>query len=151
MACFLNGIVVFVVVLGIFVKSQVNVDNDENIEPFSLLCRIYNVAKNPPITDVDLQEPHKIVEEIDALNRSLLEEKTHDKREEAGNHSEVQVKPTVTRETQVAQISLNQITQKAHAISEKIKKINFTENIGKVKADFAQVIFAENGNESDLE
>ncbi|CCD11821.1 unnamed protein product [Trypanosoma congolense IL3000] len=72
------------------------------------------------------------------------------KKEDAGNNSEAQVKPTVTREAALAQLSLNQITQKAHTIWDEIKKMEITENIEKAKAEFAQVIFGDNGNESDL-
>ncbi|CCD15002.1 Variant surface glycoprotein [Trypanosoma congolense IL3000] len=131
-------------------RGQIEVAKDDNIEPFSLLCRIYNVAKNPPINYVDLQEANRIVEEIDALNKSLLEEKGHGEEEDAGNNSEASVKPIVTRETALAQLSLNQITQKAHKILGDIAKINVAEEFGKAKADFNKVIFGDGGNEDDL-
>ncbi|CCD15019.1 unnamed protein product [Trypanosoma congolense IL3000] len=149
MACFMYVIAV-VVIMGGVATGQLEVAKDDNIEPFSLLCRIYSVAKNPPITDFDMEEGYNIVREIDALNRSLLEEKTHGEVEDVGNNSETQVKTTVTREAVLAQLSLNQITQKAHTILDEINKMNLTEKIEKVKAEFNKVIFGENGNESDL-
>ncbi|CCD17503.1 unnamed protein product, partial [Trypanosoma congolense IL3000] len=150
MAFVVNMVAFLVMAVGSFVSGQVEVAKDDNIEPFSLLCRIYNVAKNPPINNVDLQEADKIVEEIDALNRSLLEEKRLDEKEDAGNNSEAQVKPTVTREPAVAQLSLNQITQRAHKVLEDINKISVTETIETVKAEFNKVIFGDGGNESEL-
>ncbi|CCD13206.1 Variant surface glycoprotein [Trypanosoma congolense IL3000] len=151
MACLINWIAVVILVLLGFVSGQVEVAKDDNIEPFALLCRIYNVAKNPPISYVDLEEPLEIVREIDALNISLLEEKRHDEKEDVGNHSEAQVKPIVTREAALAQLSLNQITRRTHKIWEEIKKENVEEKIEKAKDEFHKVIFGENGNESDLE
>ncbi|CCD16590.1 Variant surface glycoprotein [Trypanosoma congolense IL3000] len=150
MSFFKNVVAFLVMAVGSFVSGQVEVAKDDNIEPFALLCRIYNVAKNPPINYVDLEEPFEIVREIDALNRSLLEEGRLTEEEDAGNHSEAQVKPTVTREAAVAQISLNQITQRAHKILEEIKKVNVTEEVGKVKAEFNKVIFGDGGNEDNL-
>ncbi|CCD16325.1 Variant surface glycoprotein [Trypanosoma congolense IL3000] len=132
-------------------SGQVEVARDDNIEPFSLLCRIYNVAKNPPINYVDMEEGYNIVEEINALNRSLLEEERLHEKDDAGNSSEAQVKPTVTRDAAVAQLGLNQISQRAHTIWEKIKRMNVTKEIGNAKAEFAQVIFGENGNERNLD
>ncbi|CCD14365.1 Variant surface glycoprotein [Trypanosoma congolense IL3000] len=150
MARFVKGIAVVIFSLLGVASGQVEVARDDNIEPFSLLCRIYNVAKNPPINYVDLQEADKIVEEIDELNRSLLEEKRHDEEEDVGNNSETQVKTTVTREAALAQLTLNQITQKAHKILDDIKKMNVTKEIGKAKAEFDKVIFGDGGNESEL-
>ncbi|CCD13019.1 Variant surface glycoprotein [Trypanosoma congolense IL3000] len=132
-------------------QEEVAVGKYDNIEPFSLLCRIYNVAKNPPINYIDLDEPFKIVEEIDALNRSLSEEEGLHEKEDAGNYSATQVKQTVTRETALAQLSLNQITRRAHKILEDIKKMNVSKEIENAKAEFNKVIFGENGNASDLE
>ncbi|CCD13780.1 unnamed protein product, partial [Trypanosoma congolense IL3000] len=150
MACLVNGIVVFVVVMGSVVSGQLEVDKDDNIEPFSLLCRIYNVAKNPPINYVDLHDPVLIVQEIDALNRSLLEEERLNEEEDMGNSSFPHVKPTLTREAAVAQLSLNQITQKAHTILDEINKVNLNKAIEKANSQFSQVIFGENGNETKL-
>ncbi|CCD16293.1 Variant surface glycoprotein [Trypanosoma congolense IL3000] len=151
MACLINWMAVVILVFLGFVSGQVEVAKDDNIEPFALLCRIYSVAKNPPISYVDLEEPLEIVREIDALNRSLFEEKRQDEEGDAGNNSEAQVKPTVTREAALAQLSLNQITRRAHKIWEEIKKENVEEKIEEAKAEFHKVIFGENGNESDLE
>ncbi|CCD17312.1 Variant surface glycoprotein [Trypanosoma congolense IL3000] len=151
MACLINEIAIVILILLGFVSGQLEVAKDDNIEPFSLLCRIYNVAKNPPINYVDLHEPVEIVEEIHELNKSLLEEKGHNEEEDAGNNSEAQVKPTVTREATLAQLSLNQISQRAHTILDEIKKANITEETGKVKAEFNKVIFGDGGNESELE
>ncbi|CCD15848.1 Variant surface glycoprotein [Trypanosoma congolense IL3000] len=150
MSFFKNVVAFLVVAVGSFVMGQVEVSKEDNIEPFALLCRIYNVAKNPPVNHVDLQEADKIVDEIDTLNKSLLEEKRLNEEEDAGNNSEAQVKPTVTREAALLQLSLNQITQRAHKILEDIKRMNVTEGIGNAKAEFNKVIFGENGNESDL-
>ncbi|CCD14521.1 Variant surface glycoprotein [Trypanosoma congolense IL3000] len=153
MACFVNEIsVIIFILLGVVsvVLCQWEIDRDDNIEPFSLLCRIYNVAKNPPINHVDLEEPHKIVEEITALNASLVNDKRYNETEEMANGVEAKINSAATKESVVAQLSINQITQKAHTILEEIKKMNAAENIRKAKAEFAQVIFGDNGNESDL-
>ncbi|CCD16430.1 Variant surface glycoprotein [Trypanosoma congolense IL3000] len=151
MSFFKNVVAFLVMAVGSFVSGQVEVSKEDNIEPFSLLCRIYNVAKNPPINYVYLQEADKIVDEIDALNKSLLEEKRHNEEENSGNNSEASVKPIVTRETALAQLSLNQITQRAHKILEDIRKINVEKKIEEAKAEFHKVIFGENGNESELD
>ncbi|CCD15909.1 Variant surface glycoprotein, partial [Trypanosoma congolense IL3000] len=150
MACFMNVVAVVILILLGFVRGQVEVAKDDNIEPFSFLCRIYNVAKNPPINFVDLQEADKIVEDIDALNRFLSEEKRHDEEEGVGNNSETQVKPTVTREAALAQLSLNQITQKAHKVLDEIEKMMSPKKIEKAKAEFNKVIFGDGGNEDNM-
>ncbi|CCD17122.1 Variant surface glycoprotein [Trypanosoma congolense IL3000] len=152
MACFMKAIAVFIVV-GSVVSGQkeLEIDKDENIEPFSLLCRIYNVAKNPPINYIDLQEAANIVNEIDALNTSLVEPKLHNETEQMGNGGEAMISPAAMREAAVAQISLTQITQKAQKILEDIKRINVSKEIGKAKAEFNKVIFGDDGNESDLD
>ncbi|CCD16554.1 Variant surface glycoprotein [Trypanosoma congolense IL3000] len=152
MACFVEAIVVAIVV-GSIVRGhkELEIDKDENIEPFALLCRIYNVAKNPPINYVDLHEAANIVNEIDALNNSLVEPKWHNETEEMGNGGEAMISPGAMREAAVAQLSLNQITQKAHTILEEIKRINVTESIDNVKTEFNKVIFGENGDESELD
>ncbi|CCD16428.1 Variant surface glycoprotein [Trypanosoma congolense IL3000] len=150
MACFVNVITVIIFMLLGGARGQLEVDKYDNIVPFSLLCRIYNVAKNPPISHVDLEEPFEIVEEINSLNASLVEPKLFNESEHMGNSVGAKLTSTVTKETALSQLSLNQITQKAHTILEEIKKMNVTETIGKAKADFNKVIFGENGNESDL-
>ncbi|CCD12430.1 Variant surface glycoprotein, partial [Trypanosoma congolense IL3000] len=148
--------VVCSVVMGSFVKegrvkatTEVSVSESDNTEPFSLICRIYNVAKNPPTNHIDLEEPLRIVQEVDALNTSLVEPKLHNETEQMVNSLEA-VKPTVTWEAALSQLSLNQITQKAHKSLEEIEKIKSSESLEKAKADFSQVIFGEDGNESDL-
>ncbi|CCD16272.1 Variant surface glycoprotein [Trypanosoma congolense IL3000] len=152
MACFVNVLAVLLVVFGSTVSCQkeLEIGRDDNIEPFSLLCRIYNVAKNPPINYVDLLEADKIVEEIDALNASLVEPKSVNETEPMENSVGAQLRHTTTREAALLQISLNQITQRAHKILEDIRKINVTKEIEKAKAEFNKVIFGEDGNESNL-
>ncbi|CCD13945.1 Variant surface glycoprotein [Trypanosoma congolense IL3000] len=150
MAFTINAISIIILSFLGVAMSQVKVEKDDNIEPFALMCRIYNVAKNPPINYVDLEEADKIVQEIDALNTSLMDQKRLNETEELWSSVGAQVKPTLTRETALAQLSLNQITQKAHTILEEIKKIKVSENIERAKAEFNQVIFGENGNESEL-
>ncbi|CCD12089.1 unnamed protein product, partial [Trypanosoma congolense IL3000] len=150
MACLMNWIAAFFIVV-VFVRGQVEVAKDDNIEPFSLLCRIYNVAKNPPINYVDLEEPSEIVKEIDALNTSLVEPKLPNETEQMGNSWEAKLTSAVTKETVVTQLSLNQITQRAQKILEDIRKINVTKEIEKVKDEFHKVIFGEDGNESNLD
>ncbi|CCD11613.1 Variant surface glycoprotein [Trypanosoma congolense IL3000] len=149
MACFMYVIAIFVVLESV-VRGQTQVERDDNIEPFSLLCRIYNVAKNPPTNYVDLQDPNKIVQEIDALNASLVHPKLLNETQHVGNSWEAKLNSAVTKESTLAQLSLNQFTQRAHTILDKIKKTELTETIEKAKAEFHKVIFGENGNESDL-
>ncbi|CCD16376.1 Variant surface glycoprotein [Trypanosoma congolense IL3000] len=151
MACLMNVMAILVMAVGSVVSGQVEVAKDDNIEPFSLLWRIYNVAKNPPINHVDLQEPNKIVEEINSLNASLMDQKRLNETEEVWSSVGAKLTPTITREEVLAQLSLNQITQRAHKILEEINKVNVTETIEKAKAEFNKVIFGENGNESDLD
>ncbi|CCD14380.1 Variant surface glycoprotein [Trypanosoma congolense IL3000] len=149
MACFVNVITVFVLV-GSVVMCQLEIDRDDNVEPFSLLCRIYNVAKNPPINYVDLREADKIVQEIDALNTSLVEPKLVNETEPIEYSVGAQLPHTASREAALLQTSLNQITQRAHKVLDEIKKIKVTETIEKVKAEFHKVIFGDGGNESNL-
>ncbi|CCD16717.1 Variant surface glycoprotein [Trypanosoma congolense IL3000] len=151
MACSLNVIAVLSFsILGVASgQKELEIDKDENIEAFALLCRIYNVAKNPPINHVDLEEPHKIVEEINSINASFSEEKVANETEQMGNIVVAQ-HSTTTREAALGQLSLNQITQRAHKILEDIRKINVTKEIEKAKAEFHQVIFGDDGNESNL-
>ncbi|CCD13207.1 Variant surface glycoprotein [Trypanosoma congolense IL3000] len=153
MAFFVNLLAVSVVTCS-FIKHAVaqnaQVQNNDNSEQFALLCRIYNVAKNPPINHVDLQDPNKIVEVIDSINASFAEEKQFNETNQVENSSGVQLKPTTTREAAVAQALLSRITRKAHTILDEIRKLNATRDIEKVKAEFAQVIFGGGMNESDL-
>ncbi|CCD16990.1 unnamed protein product [Trypanosoma congolense IL3000] len=146
MARFMNVIAIFVV-MGSIVRGdkEQQIDKDENIEPFSLLFRIYNVATDPPINHVDLQEADKIVQEIDALNTSLMEPKWVNKTEKLGSGVSAQINPTTTREPAVFQLSLTQISQRAHKILDGINKVIITENIEKAKAEFNKVIFGGMG------
>ncbi|CCD16072.1 Variant surface glycoprotein [Trypanosoma congolense IL3000] len=156
MACFINFIGVSLAFVSFLkhavVQGQNNVvvQGSDNAEQFSLLCRIYNVAKNPPINHVDLQDPHKIVNEIDALNASIGEDKRFNETEKMENSTDVQLKPITTREAAVAQAILRRIVQKAHTILGKITKINATTDIEEAKAQFTQVIFGEGKNESQF-
>ncbi|CCD11715.1 Variant surface glycoprotein [Trypanosoma congolense IL3000] len=150
MACFMNVIHIIIFNLLGVVRGQVKVDNDDNIEPFSLLCRIYNVAKNPPINYVDLQEPQKIVEEIDTLNSSIWEEKRSNETEHVGNSWEAELNSAVTKETAIAHLSINQMTRRAHKILEEIRRMNLSEEIEKAKVEFHKVIYGEDGDEGSL-
>ncbi|CCD12149.1 Variant surface glycoprotein [Trypanosoma congolense IL3000] len=153
MVCFINVLFVAVIFCSSVRYVEGNsavVQSVDNAEQFALLCRIYNVAKNPPINHVDLQEPFKIVSEIDAINASFIEENQFNKTEKMGNSSYTHVKPTITREAAVAQAILRRINQKSHIILEKIRKLNVTRDFQKVKAEFSQVIFGEGKNESHL-
>ncbi|CCD17031.1 Variant surface glycoprotein, partial [Trypanosoma congolense IL3000] len=143
---------VMVVVVGSTVSCQkeLEIEKDENIEPFALLCRIYNVAKNPPINYVDLQEADDIVKEIDALNTSVSEEMLFNESKQLWNGVDTQNLPTSAREAALAQLSLNQITQKAHTILDEIKSMSLNKAIEKANSQFSQVIFGENGNETKL-
>ncbi|CCD16324.1 unnamed protein product [Trypanosoma congolense IL3000] len=68
-----------------------------------------------------------------------------------GNSSDVQAKSTITREADVAQAIISRITREVHTILGEIKKVNTTRNIEKVKSEFAQIIFGDEGNEGDLD
>ncbi|CCD16704.1 Variant surface glycoprotein [Trypanosoma congolense IL3000] len=152
MPCFVIVLAVSFVICSLVkdaVAQGAQVQQVDNAEQFALLCRIYNVAKNPPINHVDLQDPFKIVEGIDAINASFADEKQPNEAEQVGNNSYAHVKPTTTREAAVAQV-LERITQKAHSILEEIQKVNATRNIEKAKSEFSQVIFGEWMNESQL-
>ncbi|CCD15001.1 Variant surface glycoprotein [Trypanosoma congolense IL3000] len=153
MACFM----IVIAVAFFFASSTTGVRGNsavvqagDNAEQFSLLCRIYNVAKNPPINYVDVQDPYEIVEEIDSINISVAEEKQFNETEPVDNSSVAQVKPITTREAAVAQATIRRITQKAHTILDEIRKVNATRDIEKVNDEFAQVIFGEGMNESHL-
>ncbi|CCD15662.1 unnamed protein product [Trypanosoma congolense IL3000] len=153
MVCLMNVLLAVVVICSIVKDAAAQgaqVQGVDNIEPFSLLCRIYNVAKNPPINHVDLKDPSEIVKDIDSLNASLAEEKQFNETEHVGNSSGAQPKSTITREAAAAQALMRRITRRAHTILEEIKKRNVTSEIEKIKAEFNKVIFGENGNESDL-
>ncbi|CCD16427.1 Variant surface glycoprotein [Trypanosoma congolense IL3000] len=136
-------------------QNTAEVKSMDNSEQFALLCRIYNVAENPPIHHVDLPDPLKIVTEIDAINASFTEEKQPNETEQAENSTDAQVKPTITRkvitrEVAVSQAILRRISHKAHTIVDEIRNLKATRDIEKVKANFDQVIFGEGMNESEL-
>ncbi|CCD16429.1 Variant surface glycoprotein [Trypanosoma congolense IL3000] len=147
-------ILLLAIAVGISVRgvrgSSAIVEGSDNAEQFALLCRIYNVAKNPPINHVDVEYPLKIVNEIDAINASFIEEKPHNETEHVGNGSDAQLSHTTTLEAAAAQAILRRITEKSHTILEEIRKNNVTEEIKNVKAEFAHVIFGEDWSESNL-
>ncbi|CCD14351.1 Variant surface glycoprotein [Trypanosoma congolense IL3000] len=153
MALFVNVLLASVVTCSLWVDvaaQGAEVKSVDNAEQFALLCRIYNVAKNPPINHVDLQDPNRIVDEIDAINASFSEKKQFNETEQVGNSSDAQVKRTTSREETVSQALLSRIKKKAHTILKEIRKLNETRNIEKVKSEFAEVIYGEEMNESDL-
>ncbi|CCD16273.1 Variant surface glycoprotein [Trypanosoma congolense IL3000] len=153
MVWFMTVIVVVVFTILEGVRGQQNnaqVQQVDNAEQFALLCRIYNVAKNPPIHHVDLQDPSKIVSEINAINASFTEDKRLNETEKAENGTDVELKHTTTREASVAQAILSRITQKAQNILDEIRKVNTTMDIEKTKTEFAQVIYGEGRNESHV-
>ncbi|CCD11729.1 Variant surface glycoprotein [Trypanosoma congolense IL3000] len=151
MACFMNVMVVFIFsIASASGESGAEVKANDNAEQFALLCRIYNVAKNPPINHADLQDPLKIVNEIYAINASLAEERQLNETGQVGNILDAHVKPTITLEAAVAQAILRRITKRAHTILESIRKVNITSEIGNAKLEFAQVILGEGKNESHL-
>ncbi|CCD14558.1 Variant surface glycoprotein [Trypanosoma congolense IL3000] len=153
MVCFVNLILVSAMICNFVTDATAQgaqVQNNDNSEQFALLCRIYNAAKNPPIDHVNLHDPLNIVKEIDALNASLAEEKQFNETENVENSSDAQLSHTTTREAAVAQAILKSITKRAHKILEVIKKVNVTEELENVKAEFDKVIFGDGGNEDDL-
>ncbi|CCD16294.1 Variant surface glycoprotein [Trypanosoma congolense IL3000] len=153
MSCLMNVILASTFLCSLWGEAAAQgaeVKSIDNAEQFALLCRIYNVAKNPPINHVDLTDPNKIVEDIDSINASLPEEKHINETEKLENSSDAHVKHSTTRDAAVAQALLSRITRKAHTIPDKIRKVNATRDIEKVKAEFPQVIFGDNGNEGQL-
>ncbi|CCD16191.1 unnamed protein product [Trypanosoma congolense IL3000] len=141
MRWFMNVVVVFVMVVGITVSGQVEVAKDDNIEHFLLLCRVYSVTKNPPVTYADAKEVFKLVDGIDDLNTSFWDEKLFNETERIQTSGKARLNLGARKENAVAQLSLNQIVQKAHKILEEIEKIKNNEKIEKAKAEFTQVIF----------
>ncbi|CCD15849.1 Variant surface glycoprotein [Trypanosoma congolense IL3000] len=141
--------------VGVFVsvgsgQGKGAISEGDNAEQFALLCRIYNVAKNPPINHVDLTDPYKIVNEMDSINASFAEEKQFNETEHVGNGTDAQLSHTTTLEAAAAQANIMRITQKAHNVLEDIRKLNATRDIENVKAELAHVIFGDGGNETDL-
>ncbi|CCD13262.1 Variant surface glycoprotein [Trypanosoma congolense IL3000] len=130
---------VMMVVMGGLVREGrvkahegVTVSQDDNREPYELLCRIYNVAHNPPIKPVDTKEYQKMVDDINALS-------------DAANGKE-RVN-TQSEETKSAQTQLIGITREAHKLLDEIKRVNPEGEVEKVKYTFNQVIFGKNGKE----
>ncbi|CCD13156.1 Variant surface glycoprotein [Trypanosoma congolense IL3000] len=141
MGWLLNGLAVFIVT-GILVKewraqadADVPVKADDNVEAFSLLCRIYNVAKHPPTKHVDTKDYQRIVEEIDTL--SVL----------VSRYERVNTK---TKEAKLAQQQLVGVSGEAHKILEEVKNVNPEGEAEKAKEAFNSVIFGEQGKEEDL-
>ncbi|CCD12838.1 Variant surface glycoprotein [Trypanosoma congolense IL3000] len=116
----------------VMANADVSVNENENREYFSLLCRIYNVAKNPPMKPVDTKEYQKIVEDINALSAAA------NGKERVNTQSE---------ETRADQTQLIGITREAHKLLDGIKKVNPEGEVEKVKNTFNQVIFGKNGKE----
>ncbi|CCD14458.1 Variant surface glycoprotein [Trypanosoma congolense IL3000] len=152
MACLINVLAVVILILlgGVMGQQGAHVQANDNAEQFALLCRIYNVAKNPPINHVDIQDPLQIVNDIDSINASFDNEKWLNETEHTGNSEDAQLKHTTTRETTVTQAILRRITKKAHTILEQIGRVNATRDIEKVKTEFSQIIFGKGRSESHL-
>ncbi|CCD17287.1 Variant surface glycoprotein [Trypanosoma congolense IL3000] len=89
MACLLELLASVAVVIGTLLGDAAVrgafIQSVDNAEQFALLCRIYNVAKNPPTNHTDLQYHLKIMEEIDAPNASLAEQKRFNEIEKVKN------------------------------------------------------------------
>ncbi|CCD17314.1 Variant surface glycoprotein [Trypanosoma congolense IL3000] len=119
------------------VKAQAGptVSQDENREPYELLCKIYNVAQHPPIKPVDTKEYQKMVDDIDALNAAA------NGKEGVNTQSE---------EAKSAQTQLTGITRDARKLLDGIKKVNPEGEVEKVKNTFNNVIFGEHGKEGYL-
>ncbi|CCD12572.1 unnamed protein product, partial [Trypanosoma congolense IL3000] len=135
-------VMMIMVVMGSWVREwrvmangEHSVNEKDNSEYFSLLCKIYNVANHPPIKPVNTKEYQKIVEDIDALSAA------------ANGKESVN---TQTEETKSAQTQLIGITQEAHKLLDEIKKENPEGEVEKVKNTFNTVIFGEHGNAGDL-
>ncbi|CCD14184.1 Variant surface glycoprotein [Trypanosoma congolense IL3000] len=134
-------VVYFVVILnmvreyGSQADSQVLLSQNDNQEPFQLLCRIYNFAKNPPIKPVDTKEYKKMVDDIDALSAA------------ANGREGVN---TQTEEARSAQTQLIGITNEAHKLLDEIKKVNPEGEAERARNTFHQAISGEHGKEGDL-
>ncbi|CCD16715.1 Variant surface glycoprotein [Trypanosoma congolense IL3000] len=130
---------VMMVVMGSWVREwrvkaqagQIVREND-NRGPFELLCKIYNVAQNPPIKPVDTKEYQKMVNDINALSTAA------NGKEGVNTQSE---------ETTSAQTQLVGISRDAKKILDAIKRENPEGEVEKVKYTFNQVIFGKNGKE----
>ncbi|CCD16592.1 Variant surface glycoprotein [Trypanosoma congolense IL3000] len=113
-------------------EASQTVSEGDNRGPFELLCRIYNVAKNPPIKPVDTKEYQKMVDDINALSTA------------ANGKERVN---TQTEETKSAQTQLTGVTHEAHKLLNEIKKVNPEGEAERAKNTFNQVIFGENAKE----
>ncbi|CCD17297.1 Variant surface glycoprotein [Trypanosoma congolense IL3000] len=133
---------VIMVVMGSWVREwrvmangENSVNEKDNSEYFSLLCRIYNVANHPPLKPVDTKEYQKIVDDIDALSAA------------ANGKGSVN---TQSEETKSAQTQLIGITREAQKLLDGIKKVNPEGQAESARHAFNQVIFGEHGKEGDL-
>ncbi|CCD15238.1 Variant surface glycoprotein [Trypanosoma congolense IL3000] len=133
---------VMVVIMGglvrewrVMANGDVSVDGNDNREPYELLCRIYNVAHNPPIKPVDTKEYQKIVDDINALSAA------------ANGKERIN---TQTEEAKSAQTQLIGISRDARKLLEEIKKVNPEGEAQKARNAFNAVIFGEHGKEGDL-
>ncbi|CCD15369.1 Variant surface glycoprotein [Trypanosoma congolense IL3000] len=133
---------VMMVVMGSWVrewrvKAQggLTVSQDDNSEYFALLCKIYNVAHNPPIKPVDTKEYQKIVDDINALSAAV------NGKEGVNTQSE---------EARSAQTQLIGVTHEARKLLDAIKKVNPEREAEMARNTFNQVIFGKHGKEGDL-
>ncbi|CCD13426.1 Variant surface glycoprotein [Trypanosoma congolense IL3000] len=120
---------------GVMANAKVSVVEGDNSEYFKLLCRIYNVAHNPPIKPVDTKDYQKIVDDINALSAAA------NGKERVNTQSE---------ETKSAQTQLIGITREAHKLLDGIKNVNPEGEVERARNTFNQVIFGEHGKEGDL-
>ncbi|CCD14393.1 Variant surface glycoprotein [Trypanosoma congolense IL3000] len=130
---------VMMVVMGGWVRewrvmanAAVSVVQGDNVKPFSLLCKIYNVANHPPIKPVNTKEYQKIVDDINALSTAA------NGKERVNTQSE---------ETKSAQTQLIGVTHEARKLLGEIKKVNPEGEVERARNAFNQVIFGKNGKE----
>ncbi|CCD17412.1 Variant surface glycoprotein [Trypanosoma congolense IL3000] len=130
---------VCLVVMGSWVREwrvmangEHSVNEKDNSEYFSLLCKIYNVANHPPIKPVNTKEYQKMVDDINALSSAA------NGKESVNTQSE---------ETKSAQTQLVGISREAHKLLEGIKKVNPEGQAESARHAFNQVIFGKNGKE----
>ncbi|CCD13779.1 unnamed protein product, partial [Trypanosoma congolense IL3000] len=120
---------------GVMANGEVSVVQGDNVKPFELLCKIYNVAQNPPIKPVDIKEYQKIVDDINALRAA------------ANGKEGVN---TQTEASRSAQTQLIGISQEAHKLLDEIKKANPEGEAEKARNTFNKVIFGKNGEYGGL-
>ncbi|CCD15462.1 Variant surface glycoprotein [Trypanosoma congolense IL3000] len=116
----------------VMANAEVSVNEKDNSEYFSLLCKIYNVAQHPPIKNVDTKEYQKMVDDINALSAAA------NGKERVNTQSE---------ETKSAQTKLVGITREAHKLLDEIKRENPEGEARKARNALNQVIFGKNGKE----